>query len=100
MPGETPATAPQGVCPMPRKASPPRSPYDVHPGVLVTQKWVRELAEKTGRSLEEWLRLVRDEGPAAEKERRDWLKKEHGLGTNSAWWIAERADGKGTEADD
>jgi hypothetical protein len=72
----------------------------VHPGVLITQKWVRDLPEKTGRSLDEWLRLVRQDGPATEKERRDWLKKEHGLGTNSAWWIAERAEGKGTEADD
>ena len=29
------------------------------------------------------------------KRRREWLKKEHGLGTNSAWWIAGRAEGKG-----
>jgi hypothetical protein len=87
---------------MPRKAAPARaeSPYSVHPGILMTQKWVRELPEKTGRSLEEWLRLVREEGPPTEKERREWLKKAHGLGTNSAWWIAERAEGKGAEADD
>jgi hypothetical protein len=85
---------------MPRKAPPAPAPYDVHPGIALTQKWVRELPEKTGRSLEDWLRLVRAEGPATEKERRDWLKKEHGLGTNSAWWIAERAEGKGAEADD
>ena len=32
-------------------------------------------------------------------ERREWLKKEHKLGTNSASWIAERVDGKGTEED-
>ncbi|MBK8269610.1 MAG: hypothetical protein IPK83_15430 [Planctomycetes bacterium] len=36
-----------------------------------------------------------------EKEvaRRDWLKAE-GLGTNYAWWIAERAEGRGWEDDD
>jgi hypothetical protein len=84
---------------MPRK-SPPASPYDVHPGIARVQKWIAELPDKTGRSLADWLRLVREEGPATEKERRDWLKKEHGLGTNSAWWIAERAEGKGTEDDD
>jgi hypothetical protein len=28
------------------------------------------------------------------------LKTQHGLGTNSAWWLAERADGKGTETSD
>jgi hypothetical protein len=74
--------------------------YSVHPGVLMTQKWVAALTEKTGRSLAEWLTLVKKSGPATEKERRDWLKKEHGLGTNATWWIAERTEGKGTEADD
>jgi len=63
------------------------------------QKWIRELPEKTGRSLEEWIALVKKSGPATEKERRDWLKKEYKLGTNSAICIAERADGKGTEED-
>jgi hypothetical protein len=66
----------------------------------MTQKWVATLKEKSGRSLEEWLKLVKKSGPPTEKERREWLKKEHGLGTNSAWWIAERAEGKGGETDD
>jgi len=69
--------------------------YDVHPGVTMMQKWVAELKSKTGRSLEEWLALVKKEGPRDEKSRREWLKTKHNLGTNSAWWIAERADGKG-----
>lgn len=76
------------------------NPYSVHPGVLMTRKWVETLPEKTGRSLEEWLRLVQESGPATEKERREWLKNEHELGTNSAWWIAERSLGKGGEAAD
>jgi hypothetical protein len=45
------------------------------------------------RRFEEWLKLVRKSGPATENERREWLKQEHGLGTNGAWWIAERAEG-------
>jgi Domain of unknown function (DUF5655)/Domain of unknown function (DUF4287) len=77
-----------------------KSRYSVHPGVLVMQKWVATLKENTGRSLDDWLALVKKSGPRSEKGRREWLKKEHGLGTNSAWWIAERADGKGTETDD
>jgi hypothetical protein len=77
-----------------------RSLYSVHPGVLMTQKWVAELKGKTGRSLDEWIALVRKSGPRDEKSRREWLKTEHKLGTNSAWWIAERADGKGTETGD
>lgn len=58
------------------------------------QKWVAELKEKTGRSLNEWLAFIRNEGPRGEKERRAWLKDKHKLGTNSAWWLAERAEGK------
>jgi hypothetical protein len=65
----------------------------------MTQEWIAKLPEKTGRSLEQWIQLVKDSGPPTEKERREWLKKEYGLGTNSAWWIAERAEGKGQEAD-
>ncbi len=68
--------------------------YSVHPGVERVQKWVVDLPSKTGRSLEEWLDLVKKKGPQGEPERREWLKKEHGLGTNAAWWIAERAAGK------
>jgi len=75
------------------------SPYSVHPGVAMVQKWIAELPAKTGRSLDEWLDLTRKSGPATEKERREWLKKEHKLGSNSAAWIAERLEGKGTEED-
>jgi hypothetical protein len=77
-----------------------KSLYGVHPGVAQTQKWVSELKQKTGRSLEEWLRLIKRSGPKDEKARREWLKTEHQLGTNSAWWLAERAGGKGSDVDD
>jgi hypothetical protein len=77
-----------------------KSLYGVHPGVPMVQNWVATLKEKTGRSLEEWLELVKTEGPADEKGRREWLKTKHKLGTNTAWWIAERAVGKDTWDDD
>jgi hypothetical protein len=76
-----------------------KSIYSVHPGVAMMQKRVRELPSTTGRSLEQWVELTRKAGPATEKERREWLKKEHKLGTNYAACIAERAGGKGTEED-
>ena len=60
-----------------------QSLYGVHPGVAMVQKWVAELKEKTGRSLEEWIAFVKKEGPKGEKERREWLKTKHKLGTNS-----------------
>jgi uncharacterized protein DUF5655/uncharacterized protein DUF4287 len=70
--------------------------YSVHPGVKMVQDWIASLPRKTGKTLEEWLRFIQKDGPPTEKERRDWLKNNHGLGTNSAWWLAERAKGKAT----
>lgn len=58
-----------------------------------------ELKGKTGRSVEEWIALVKKEAPTDEKSRREWLKTKHKLGTNSAWWLAERAEGKGGDED-
>jgi hypothetical protein len=87
---------------MPKTAAQPKkkSIYGVHPGVAMTQKWVEDLKQKTGRSLDEWLRLIKKSGPTDEKARREWLKTEHGLGANSAWWLAERAEGQGSEVGD
>lgn len=78
----------------------PKTIYSVHPGVLMTQKWIAELKQKTGRSLEEWLAHIKKAGPKGEKERRAWLKEEYGLGTNTASWLAQRAEGKGEETAD
>ena len=61
-----------------------KSVYSVHPGVAMVQDWIASPPAKTGRSLDEWLALVKKSGPRAEAERRDRLKREHGLGTNSA----------------
>jgi hypothetical protein len=87
---------------MSRTATVPRkkSIYSVHPGVLMTQKWIGELKQKTGRTLEEWLAHIKKAGPKDENERRVWLKEKFGLGTNTAWWLAERAGGKGAESGD
>jgi len=84
---------------MPKSAAQSASLYDVHPGVAMVQKWVAELKPKTGHSLEEWIALLKKEGPKEYKARRAWLKSKHNLGTNSAWWIADRAEGKGGEED-
>src|SRR5436190_23333935 len=87
---------------MPRSASKPtkKSIYSVHPGVTMVQKWISELKGKTGRSLDDWMAHIKKNGPKDEKARSEWLKNEHGLGTNSASWLAERAEGKGTVDDD
>ena len=85
---------------MPKTSRKTESLYSVHPGVLMVQKWIAELSEKTGRSLDQWLKLVKQSGPPTEQARREWLKAEHGLGTNSARWIAERTEGKNAEDSD
>ncbi len=81
------------------KTAKSESLYGVHPGVTMMVKWVAELKERTGRSVEEWIAFVKKEGPKDEKSRREWLKAKHKMGTNSAWWIAERAEGKSGEED-
>ncbi len=85
------------------KKSATQSLYSVHPGVAMMQKWIAELPQKTGRTLEDWVALARSEGPPDEKACRAWLKEVHGFGTNSAWWMAERVhkrDDMGINEDD
>src|SRR5512147_2140632 len=74
--------------------------FGVHPAVRMVQKAMAGLKEKTGRTLDEWLVFIKKAGPATEAERRDWLKKEHGLGTSYAGWLAERSVGKGADLGD
>jgi hypothetical protein len=79
-----------------------KSIYGVHPAIAMVQKWVTELPEKTGRSLQQWIACVRKDGPPDEKDRRAWLKEKHGFGTNASWWIADyasRTDGDDGRAD-
>jgi hypothetical protein len=44
------------------------------------------------RDVDEWKALVLTKGPAGTNERRQWLKDEHGLGTNSASWLVDYAE--------
>jgi hypothetical protein len=74
--------------------------YSVHPSIPYVQGIIAKMQAKTGRTIDEWIRLVEKEGPASEAERRVWLKDTHRLGTNYAWWIAERSVGKGEEDGD
>lgn len=75
------------------------SVYSLHPGFAMEEANLARLKDRTGRTLEEWIRVVKKTGPATEKERILWLKQAHGITTNYALWIAKRADGAGA-ADD
>lgn len=79
------------------RKQPATSTYDVHPSLGMYQSSLAVLKQKTGRTLEEWIKLVQNSGPATERERRVWLKEEHGLGMNYASWIAEQSVGKGND---
>lgn len=81
-------------------ARPATARYDVHPGVAMMTKWVAELKDKTGRSLDEWLKHIRRSGPGTEAATRDWLKTRHELGTNACWYLAELAFKPAGAADD
>jgi hypothetical protein len=71
--------------------------YDVHPSLRMIESIIASMKQKTGRSVEEWIKFVEKTGPSTEKEPREWLKSKHSLGTNYAWWIAELSVGKGDD---
>jgi hypothetical protein len=75
------------------KRAAPKTLYSVHPGVAMVQGWIATLKDKTGRSFDEWIAHIKEHGPDEEKPCRSWLKEHYGLGTNTAWWLAERALG-------
>ena len=69
--------------------------YSVHPVVPYARTIVANLAEKTGRSLEGWVALLRERGPAEEKAQIAWLKQQYKLGGTRAQLIVSAAAGRG-----
>ncbi len=74
--------------------------YTVHPSVAYQRRVVENLPSKTGRSIEEWARLVQDEGPPGSKERRSWLKSVHGIGGTTGSLIVNNLEGLDPESFD
>jgi hypothetical protein len=74
------------------------SVYTMHPGFKMEESSLKNLKERTGKTLEEWVRIVKKSGPPTERERIAWLKEVHGITTNYALWIAKRTDGGGIAA--
>jgi len=72
----------------------PKQRYDPHPGIAMVRNWIDSLKAKTGRDLGEWTALINANAPKDPKSRIEWLKREHELGTNSAAWLADHAEGK------
>lgn len=74
-------------------ASAPRgtTTYDVHPGVAYVQAMLANLPKKTGKSLDEWVEVLKESGPPTDKERHVWLKSVHKLGNTYAGIVVDRA---------
>jgi hypothetical protein len=68
--------------------------YSVHPSVAYARAIIENLPVKTGKSLDEWIKLVKKSGPPTEKEQREWLKREYKVGGTTAWMITEHAAAK------
>ena len=73
--------------------------YSVHPSVAYGQAILRNLHERTGKSVKEWVALAKKCGSTDKNEIIAWLKKEHGHGMNTAYWIAEQALGAEDDTD-
>lgn len=73
-------------------AKPQASVYSLHPGFAREAAFAANLEVRTGKTLEQWVALVKAEGPDGAKDRRAWLK-DRGLTTQYAMWVADVAAG-------
>jgi hypothetical protein len=64
----------------------PREPAEMRAAII------GNLPARTGRALEEWVELVRSQGPQGRRERIAWLKSEHRLGHGQAQLVVAEAE--------
>ena len=67
--------------------------YDVHPAVAYVGTIIENLPSKTGKSIQQWVRLAGRSKYTEERELRSWLKSEYQLGGTTAAIIAEHTLG-------
>jgi hypothetical protein len=65
-----------------------------HPAVAHQQAVIANLQKNTGKTLDQWVRLVKKSAPKTRKERIQWLKAAHGLGLTTANIIAGAVEGR------
>jgi hypothetical protein len=84
-----------------QERQPRRPAFVVHPGVAHTQAMVRSLPERTGRSLDEWMALLRAAGVEGRRDQVAWLQKEYGLTKVTATLVSDAERGEpGFDASD
>ncbi len=79
---------------MTKKASRTKARYATHPGYAMQDAIISNLKQKTRKSLGEWIRVVKESGPSAKKERAQWLKAKHRLGGTTAAVIRTALKGR------
>lgn len=72
-------------------------PFSIHPSIPYIRSIVSNLPAKTGRSLQEWTELVRQQKLDNDKDRRAWLKSVHKLGGTTVNLIIHELNGTGKE---
>lgn len=68
--------------------------FDRHPGLDWGQAVIDSLEARTGKTLEAWVRLLKQQKLADKAARIAWLRSEHGLGIPTATAIAMQAAGE------
>ncbi|HTQ10964.1 MAG TPA: DUF5655 domain-containing protein [Fimbriimonadaceae bacterium] len=76
------------------------SVYSSHPAFKMVETSKRNIVERTGKTYREWVDILRRDGPAGEREQREWLKSVHGFAMNYARWIVDEAAGRGPDTYD
>ena len=69
----------------------------IHPSVERGQTFIKRLPEVTGHTLEEWHGLLRQQPMETHRERVQWLKEKHSVGSNYADLVSATIDGGGRE---
>ena len=68
-----------------------------HPAVAHQQAVIANLQKNTGKTLDQWVRLVKKSAPRTRMERVQWPKAAHGLGMTTANVIAGAVEGRKPE---
>lgn len=81
--------------PKPAAHSSATSRWGIHPLVDYSQSLLANMQQRTGRTFEEWVALTKKQQLGTVKERKDWLKATHGIGSSTGQMIADMVDGNG-----
>jgi predicted transport protein len=60
----------------------------------------KNLPARTGKTLDQWVEILKGSGVEGFKPQVDWLRKSHGLGGSTAYLVAERLRGRGALYED